>query len=190
MKDEFTLSVGLALDLQSAFRRNGWTEAEVKKLSSGDVLQSVREVVLGRSEITATQHVVDLDAAPFIPDGWVVEEHKKGGLLDLAKTKVTLFLTKQQKKSAVVGNDLRKDLADQPVLNANLLDFYLANPHLIPEEWKGKAVFFWGTIYRLRGGALYVRYLYWYGDRWHWSRSWLDYDWGSGNPAACAQAST
>lgn len=64
------------------------------------------------------------------------------------------------------------------------MDFYLANPHLIPEEWKGKAVFFWGTIYRDADGHLCVRYLYWRGGGWDWGYRWLDYVWDGDGPAA------
>ena len=62
----------------------------------------------------------------------------------------------QQNGKWIVGNALRKVLAGKPVLNANVLDYLLANSHLIPEEWKGKATFFWG---RSTGpeGNLYVR---------------------------------
>lgn len=134
--------------------------------------------------------LIDCDANPFVQDGFAVEEHRKGGLLDFAKTKTTLFLMKEQKMGRVVGHDLRKDLVDQPVLNANVLDYLLAHPDLIPEEWKGKAVFFWGTIYRDRDGSLCVRYLCWYGVRWVWLCRWLGYDWYSVSPAACGQASS
>ncbi|MBU3964354.1 hypothetical protein KJ562_01315, partial [Patescibacteria group bacterium] len=68
--------------------------------------------------------------------------------------------------------------------NANLLDFYLAHINLIPEDWKGKAVFFWATIYRRSDGSLYVRYLFWSGGGWYWLYNWLDDDWGDHNPAA------
>ena len=54
---------------------------------------------------------------------------------------------------------------------------------LIPEEWKGKYVFFWGTIYRNSGGYLNVRYLYWGGDSWSWDYDWLDDDFHGHNPA-------
>ncbi len=33
-------------------------------------------------------------------------------------------------------------------------------------------------------GNLYVRYLYWNGDRWDWNNNWLDNDWNGNNPAA------
>jgi hypothetical protein len=58
------------------------------------------------------------------------------------------------------------------------------NSHLIPEEWKGKYVFFWGTIYRGSGDNLYVRCLCWGGGRWDWGYDWLGGGWDDGNPAA------
>lgn len=41
MADKFTLTVGQAHDLEMAFRRNGWTAADVKRLSEGDLLTKV-----------------------------------------------------------------------------------------------------------------------------------------------------
>jgi hypothetical protein len=38
--------------------------------------------------------------------------------------------------------------------------------------------------YRNANGNLYVRYLYWNGDRWVWNYNWLDNDWNDNNPAA------
>jgi hypothetical protein len=38
--------------------------------------------------------------------------------------------------------------------------------------------------FRNRDGNLYVRYLYWNGDRWNWSNNWLDNDWNGNNPVA------
>jgi hypothetical protein len=38
--------------------------------------------------------------------------------------------------------------------------------------------------YRNANGDLYVRYLYWNGDRWNWNYNWLDNDWNDNNPAA------
>lgn len=40
--DEFTMSVGLAHELEMAFRRNGWSAEEVNRLSEGDTLGKVR----------------------------------------------------------------------------------------------------------------------------------------------------
>jgi hypothetical protein len=115
----------------------------------------------------------------------VLEEHQKGGQFTWDASKVQLYISESQKKlRGIEGNELRKELADKPVYNANLLDYLLKNPHLIPEEWKGKYVFFWGTIYRSSGGSLYVRDLYWRGGRWDWNGGLLDRGWGGSSPAA------
>lgn len=95
--------------------------------------------------------VVDLDATPLIPKGWTVESHQQGGQFAFDGVQLNLYLAAGQTNGKYIfgfGNKLRQELAKQPVLNANVLDFLLANSHLIPEEWKGKAVFFWGTVYR------------------------------------------
>jgi hypothetical protein len=90
----------------------------------------------------------------------------------------------QKKGKRIDGNKLRKELKGKPIYNANLLDYLLANYHLIPEEWKSKYVFFWGTIYRDSDGDLYVRYLCWLVGRWRWGAAWLDDGWYGARPAA------
>ncbi len=131
------------------------------------------------------KHLIDLDADPFVPDGWQVEEHIKGGQMEWDPSKVVLYLDEKQKNGGViVGNKLRKKLNGKPVYNACLLDYLLAHPELIPEEWKGKAIFFWGTIYRGSDGYLRVRYLVWRGGGWHWHCNWLVHDFNGDDPAA------
>lgn len=130
-------------------------------------------------------HTIDCSADPFIPNGWTVEEHRKSGDFVWDPNKVGLYLSDGQKNGKVVeGNKLRKELKDKPVLNANVLDYLLAHPELIPEEWKGKYIFFWETIYRDSDGNLNVRYLNWDGTQWNWNYNWLDNDWNDDNPAA------
>ncbi len=143
--------------------------------------------------VDSEKHIIDLDADPFKPDDWLVEgdpfepdawsveEHKKGGQFQWNAVKVELYLVGVQKGGKVIsGNKLRKALAKKPVFNANLLDYLLANPHLIPEEWKGKLVFFWGTVYRDWNGRLCVRFLHCDGD---WGFYWLDNGWDDNYPA-------
>ena len=141
---------------------------------------------VSQAEIKIIEHLIDCDAAPFIPNGLSVEEHKKCGMFKFNPEKISLYLSKKQKKGSIKGNDLRKELANQPNLNANVLDYLLAHPELIPEEWKGKYIFFWGTIYRNSGGSLVVRYLYWDGSKCFWYYHWLASGFDSDNPAALA----
>lgn len=153
---------------------------------NGEALTKVlREALCPPSETESEEHIIDCDADPFILDGWSVEEHRKGGVFKWNAEGVTLYLDKGQKNGKwIEGNKLRQALAGKPVLNANVLDYLLAHPHLIPEEWKDKAVFFWGTIYRDRDDCLCARYLRWFGGRWSWNASWFGYVWDDSRPSA------
>lgn len=187
MSNDLMLDVGQANELKLAFRRANYSNDDIKRLCEGNVLSDVRRVLLGHASIKVEEHVIDCDAQPFTPDGWTVEEHQKGGQYQFDAANVSLWLAKAQQKGSIEGNKLRKEMKGNPVLNANVLDYLLANPHLIPEEWKGKYVFFWGTVYRYSDGRLCVRFLYWDGGWWRWGVRWLDGGWHGCSPAAlCA----
>lgn len=188
-RDGFVLSAAQAHEIEIAMNREGngpWTPELVHLLTKGNGLGTVRWYLLEQATIHVKEHFIGCDAQPFVPDGCSVEEHQKGGAFKWDKEAQTnaLYLSKGQEGSKhIEGNKLRKKLAKQPTLNANVLDYLLANPHLIPDEWKGKYVCFWGTIYRNRGGDPYVRYLCWVDGRWDWGYNWLS-RWSSRNPAA------
>jgi hypothetical protein len=181
-----TYSIGAMNQLGDALENAGFSTEDVTKLKQFSNLKGFKDVLNGKAEISYPEHLIDCDSAPFVPNGWSVEEHKKGGFFKLDLAKISLYLSKKQKKGSIGGHDLRKELSDKPVMNANVLDYLLAHPELIPEEWKGKAVFFWGTIYRHSDGYLYVRYLYWIGSKWYWYFNWLDSVFISDDPAALA----
>ncbi|MCX6717470.1 MAG: hypothetical protein NTU76_02230 [Candidatus Taylorbacteria bacterium] len=146
------------------------------------VMLELQAVAEGRVEIIAK---VDLDADPFIPEGWKVESHTKGGKIPFRPNMVDLYLSEeQQKRDWTVGNDLCKKVETKNPYNANLLDFFLAHPELIPKSWKGKAVYFWGTIYCFTDGSRCVRSLFFGGDRWSWGSCRLVREWSPDEPAA------
>ncbi len=144
------------------------------------------------------KHVIDCDANPFIPrHDWSVETHTKGGQLAFDPNKIEFYLLPNQHNGdAINGNQLRKELANKPVLNANVLDYLLAHQYIIPEDWKredqkkderGVAcyIFFWGTIYRETFGNLGVRFLCWKDECWNWGYDCLNKDdWDLLSPAA------
>lgn len=155
--------------------------------SSSRVKAEVAKLIKGES-VSGT--IIDCDADPVVPNGWKVEEHKKDGKLSFDPSQVEFYLDDGQKGGkAIEGSKLRQRLADKPVLNANILDYLLANPDLIPDEWKTneagntRYIFFWGTVYRDSFGNLCVRCLYWSDGRWGWSDGWLGYDWDGNDPA-------
>ncbi len=166
----------------------GQVEAIVNKLGGMD---GVHRFLSGKSMVKMVEHLIDCDADPFTPSGWKVEEHKKGGQFAFDPAKIKLYLSlNQQGGKCIEGNKLRKELANEPVLNANVLDYLLAHPELIPEGWKKdekgntRYIFFWGTIYRGSDGSLFVRYLYFRDGRWGWNCRWLDIGWHDNFPAA------
>jgi hypothetical protein len=120
------------------------------------------------------EHVINLDVAPYLPDGWKVEEHQRGGQFKWDASKIALRLYKDHSAGGSFSKKLREKLKGRPVYNANLLDYLLKNPHLIPEEWRGRDVFFFGTIYSVRNDFqaddVLVRYLLWeeLDGKWTW----------------------
>jgi hypothetical protein len=154
-------------------------------------MRDIKRVRLGLAEITELEHIIDCDANPHVPDGWSIlpddEQfpNRVRGAFQWNAEGVTLHLDKQQKNGKLIGgNKLREALAGKPVLNACVLDYLIANPHLIPEEWKGEAVFFWGTIYSHPDGCLCVCCLIWDGVRWRSGFNWLGGGWRGDSPAA------
>ncbi len=175
MSDKFVMSSRQSAELDHAFERNGWSSEDVKWLSSGSILADILKIRRGYSEIKPIENFIDLDADPWLPNSdWKVEEHRKGGVfnwnpIEQAKPECQFFSKKQRDGRDESGNDLRKILANEPVLNANVLDWLLKeeNQRFIPREWKdGKARYFWGTIYHDLEDCLRVRYLYWNGIIW------------------------
>ncbi|MFA6081855.1 MAG: hypothetical protein WC773_00355 [Patescibacteria group bacterium] len=93
---ELMLDVGQANELKLAFRRCGWTNEEIKKLSEGDTLVGVRQVIRGEATIQAVEAsklledvgtygvdvVTEFDAETELVEGkhgisWASEEFKK-----------------------------------------------------------------------------------------------------------------
>ncbi len=178
-------AIGAMNKLADALDNAGFDASDVTRLTQYEKLSSIRQLLDGNAEIVQLNHIIDGDADPFIPNGWNVAEHCKIGQMQWDAEKISLYLSKKQLNGGVVvGNKLRNELEKKQRLNANVLDYLLANPHLIPEAWKGKWIFFWGTIYRYSAGHLSVRCLYWSGDRWLWHDGWPGRDFDVGNPAA------
>lgn len=189
------VSCGLAHEVAITLAKAGWEVTDLDALAKNE--ECCREILpflRGNAKITIVEHVIDCSVAPFCPEKWEVlppEEQISTRLQGQLKwnrenQKTALYLSEKQTTGEkwIEGNKLRKELAGQVVLPANVLDYQLANPNLIPEEWKGKAVFFWGTIYRDSDGGLYVRCLCWGGSRWNWGYSWLGLSFDSRLPAA------
>lgn len=133
----------------------------LEKLKSKDGLEWLKKLKqFLRGEMTLIRHIIDCDVQPWIPKGWGIVEHRKGGQLEWSHEKILLYTPEAQEVEYIFGNALRKELTGKRVLNACALDYLLDNSHLIPEECKDKRVLFWGTIYHDCNRYLCVRYLF------------------------------
>lgn len=177
---------GQVHQLMERLEKEGFTAADITRLGQFKNLPGILAVLHGRSKIVADEQIIDCDKDPHVPKDWKVEEHIKGGQFKWNLAAIDLYFSETQKKGIIIGDDFREELKDKPVLNANVLDYLLANPHLIPEEWKGKFIFFWGTIYRDADDNLCVRSLTFASGRWLWEYNWLNCAWDIYRPAALA----
>lgn len=118
--------------------------------------------------MNASQIIIDCDADPFVPDGWKVLSHKKDGQVVWDTEKVGFYIPPCQKDILPpVACEVEEELKDQPVLNANVLDYLIDHPECAGIEnlaWmdegeiKGE-IYFWGTIYEDEDGERCVRAL-------------------------------
>ena len=177
-------SEGQIHQLANALEAKGFTPDHLRKLGQSTDLLLLRDFLDGKNEIRPMDYTIDLDAKPFLPVGWDVEHHQNGGKFKYDPTKVKLYLSECQRSGCGSnGNDLLKELEDQKVMNANFLDFYLKYPHLVPENWKGKSIFFWGTRYLDPLGDKHVLSMYWLGQRWNQKFNWINGMFGARSPA-------
>jgi len=150
-------------------------------LCKGDTLGIVRDFLLGYSEISwLVSDRIDCDADPFVPDGFKLVRHQKGGsfVWDPDRIKFLYPADHLSRESDPLKNLYRK-FQKEPVLNACVLEWLLSHQHeeLIPEEWsKFHDILFFGTVYREYQGEECVRSLQYRFETnsWIWSYFVLD----------------
>ncbi len=146
--------------------------------------QSLRRWLLDHVYVPSVEHFIDTDAEPFVPFGWSIEAHHAQGLMRWNPDDVALWLSERQQTGGTAsGKAVYAQLKDQPVLNAAVLDYLFDHPELIPPDWEGRFVFFWGTVYRCRSG-LAVRALILKDGILNACARRLDQPWGPVAPAA------
>ncbi|OGZ19467.1 MAG: hypothetical protein A2626_02170 [Candidatus Nealsonbacteria bacterium RIFCSPHIGHO2_01_FULL_38_55] len=178
-------SIGLMNQLGDALEAAKYTPDEVTKLRVYSNLNDFKGVLTGCSKIVVVQYIIDCDADPFVPSGFTLMSHRKGGQIVWDPTKFQLYLSERQRSGKIIaGKGLGRELADvSGILNANVLDYFLAHQEIIPPECEGVVTYFWGTKF-LSGGSSYVRCLYRGGGRWSSDYAWLGDDWDDASPAA------
>lgn len=128
---------------------------------------------------------IDYDKKPSRIDLAIESHSNKKGKVKLNLEDIKLYSALKLDESWIAGNEYLKRLksSGKVLLDARVMEELLASPESIPEDWRDKAVFFWGTIFR-GGGLLYVAYLVWLGNQWVADYRWLDGDFRLCHPAA------
>jgi len=123
------------------------------------------------------RHIIDCDADPYLPNAWEgVHSHRKGGHVEWNPENFRIYIPSlQQDGKRIRIHDFCDQCKDQPLANANVLDWLLANQELIPDAWIKSQPCFLGTVYLDRDGYRCVRSLYFYmvARRWCWCTYWL-----------------
>lgn len=174
MSDKFTLSVGQAHELELAMNRAGnWDTILVKEACKGNNLGLFRDVLRGYSFITTTP-LIDADADPLSNRTFRIKAHQNDEKFIFNPAKIKLYLSLCQKDKKLDYYGTREEVTSGHVLNACVLDFLLAYPRLIPKEWEGKVVFFFGTLYCDTFDSLFVRSLHFHKGE--WLSEWVRYN--------------
>lgn len=203
MANASEISVGLVHELAITGTKVGFEPKDFATLAhSEERMSSILGVLHGTHEIRPIDYVIDFNSPARLPfNGAVLEVHRGTGIVKLEKKadglyldgkKLTLFLSKKQKKGGVIeGNKLRIELEKRGKnVGAKLLDHFVEHPEMWPEEWKkddqGNTlyVFFWDDIFRNPAcGDLYVRCGCWRGGEVISGYDWLGDDWRGRSPA-------
>ena len=140
------------------------TKKEPPRTEKGSELRnSEKETIKSREQ---KGNMIDLDAQPHTPGGYKIDEKmqvqgRARGMFEWDPASVKFVNTQSQ-----------AEFENEPVLPATVLDWLLQHQDEIPEEWKGKIIPFWGTLYTNEStGFNYYRVLYWnegYGWQDHW----------------------
>jgi len=170
--------------LADALEQASFSGEDLAKLKQFKNLVGLKNAINGLAEIVDRENIIDFNLKPFTPRGWVVDEHLQFGKWPFDINAVSLYRDEKQKNESLIGgHDLRINLVGRLLLNANVLDFLIDHPNLIPEPWKEFYVFFWGTLYRNQRNELQVRGLVWDGRSWNWLTRCLDEKFRTDQPA-------
>lgn len=151
---QFSL-IGCVHKFLLAAEKVGFTSEHLNRLAEDKtgLLANFRSVIEGTAEIRFLPNVIDLGREPYAVGDLVVFCHRRGGKYVWDPEKALpqgLHLPVEQGAEAVAR------LVAMRALNANVLDYLLAHPLLIPQEWeKGGCTYYFGTTYRQRGTLVF-----------------------------------
>jgi hypothetical protein len=145
--------------------------------------QRMRQSSTKRDDVSA--QFLPFDPVAFIAPYWKIESDcERLEHWDPAKTCVTSALRPGEK--TVTGKETKERLVGKPLLGARAFLYSWNNKEKIPEEWKGKIVFFDAAVLQSPCGDRYSLCLYWNVSEWCWDCYRLDYERYADCVSACA----
>ncbi|MEK7105931.1 MAG: hypothetical protein AAB895_01060, partial [Patescibacteria group bacterium] len=146
----------------------GWEPKDFSLLAkSEEKMKLILGMLRGTHQIKNTKGAIDCDEAPHVPYDLTIEDHQKCGVIKFSFSKVKRYLSNKQKEGTISFKNLRQELSGKKILNANVLDYLLANQERIPADWREGRIFFLGTTYRDSSGGRFVDYIYWGTHGWY-----------------------
>lgn len=170
MSTEQTTSTSLTVDqLNEIIKKMGGYEGALRLLQGESEVKPVAEPI-----------IIDCDVNPFCHNESIVRHHRNGQFI-FNPSKIELLPWERGVSYEDFMRELPKDII---ILNANVYDYLLKHPRLIPESWECDDllyVAFLGTVFSnyIRGNINY----YYHGLCWSYNhhferRLWEDCAWG------------
>ncbi len=150
--------------------------------SEAEVLAAYRAAggTIGDVATMVVSTILDLDVMPKLTS-WAksVHEHIEGGRIDLAKVRLVIYQTAEQKVGrATNGMEVLHQVRHKRPGCAHLARHLHANQDLIPVAWrKYGTLHFVGTTFSDEDGGLCNLALRWNGDPWLLNGNYLDDGW-------------
>ncbi len=146
------------------------TEKLMDKLGG---INAVMAVLMDKAVLTYKQHVIYLGTPILHPLGYKISRHNGGDPLVWEPKNLHLYQNPAQQGEAVSVRVLYEDLPDDTtLLNANVFDYLIKNPELIPEEWQqdedgsDRTILFPGTVYYDGDKNYFVRAMKFNAGKW------------------------
>jgi len=148
-------SIDSMKELADALEKAKYSDEALERLQKSD-LKRYLDVLYDVAEIKNIRHVIDCDAIPFVEETSKIEKHRRGGQWEFNPCQVSLYSSKETSDAEIF-----EDFNNKPALNANVYDYLLKHPDIIPASWIRNCVCFWGTIFSCENRETrYVRALY------------------------------
>jgi hypothetical protein len=91
------------------------------------------------------------------------KEQPKNGINEFDINKMQLYISKEQINTGnIAGFAFKKELESKKVPTTAVLNYFLRHPQLIPNDWRGKQIYFWGSAYEIAGiPEEQIPYIFW-----------------------------